>query len=340
MLFFTLFRSILNIIQITIFREFISRFNKKQESNEGFYKNFSHWNVGITYLTLRVIEVFTMRKCFEYQTFLGFKSGTELTCIIYEKLLKVSPASLKEKSKSGEVINYIQVDAHRLTFLMLSSPDLLTMPLQIIVFSYMLFKFFGWNFIFGLITLIIFLYINFKLQTKMKKLMVNQMKVKDKRMKIITETFNNIKILKLYSWEDEFLNRINEARKSELSSLLNIMKNGNIAESIGWLAPVGTSIISIGAYQFFHDVLKIEDIFTCLGIFAQLQFPIRMLPGVINNFYQTSISMGRIEKYLSETEINDNLVIKYDKDTEKNGIDIKIENGKFTWGGDLNSREK
>ena len=101
MLFFTLFRSILNIIQITIFREFISRFNKKQESNEGFYKNFTHWNVGISYLILKVIEVFTMRKCFEYQTFLGFKSGTELTCIIYEKLLKVSPASLKEKSKSG-----------------------------------------------------------------------------------------------------------------------------------------------------------------------------------------------------------------------------------------------
>ena len=97
----------------------------------------------------------------------------------------------------------------------------------------MLFKFFGWNFIFGLITLIFFLYLNFKLQTKMKKLMVNQMKVKDKRMKIITETFNNIKILKLYSWEDEFLNRINEARRNELSSLLNIMKNGNIAESIG-----------------------------------------------------------------------------------------------------------
>jgi ABC-type multidrug transport system fused ATPase/permease subunit len=199
MLFFTLFRSILNIIQITIFREFISRFNRKQQTNGGFYKNFSHWNVGITYLTLRVIEVFTMRKCCEYQTFLGFKNGTELTCIIYEKLLKVSPASLKEKSKSGEVINYIQVDAHRLTFLMLSSPDLLTMPLQIIVFSYMLFKFFGWNFIFGLITLIFFLYLNFKLQTKMKKLMVNQMKVKDKRMKIITETFNSIKLLKLYS---------------------------------------------------------------------------------------------------------------------------------------------
>ena len=33
----------------------------------------------------------------------------------------------------------------------------------------------------------------------MKKLMVNQMKVKDKRMKIITETFNSIKLLKLYS---------------------------------------------------------------------------------------------------------------------------------------------
>ena len=48
---------------------------------------------------------------------------------------------------------------------------------------------------------------------KIKKLIKIQMKLKDKRMKVTTETFNNIKILKLYSWEDEFKNKIYLSRE-------------------------------------------------------------------------------------------------------------------------------
>ena len=63
----------------------------------------------------------------------------------------------------------------------------------------MLFKFFGVSFIFGIITLLLFMLVNVLFSRIFEKLQKKQMALKDKRMKKITETFNHIKILKLFT---------------------------------------------------------------------------------------------------------------------------------------------
>ena len=55
--------------------------------------------------------------------------------------------------------------------------------------------------------------------------------------------------------EDEFLNRINNAREEEMTNLEKRFKISNINNSLSWLAPVATSIVSIGAYQYFRERL-------------------------------------------------------------------------------------
>jgi ABC-type multidrug transport system fused ATPase/permease subunit len=84
---------------------------------------------------------------------MAFKSSSEFQCLLFEKLLKVSPSSMKERAESGEVTNFMQIDAHRLTFLMMSSPEVLTIPTNLVGYCYMLFKFFGLSFVFGIATL-------------------------------------------------------------------------------------------------------------------------------------------------------------------------------------------
>ena len=81
--------------------------------------------------------------------------------------------------------------------------------------------------------------------------------------------------------------------------------------------------------EFVH---KIEDIMTSLRIFNNLQWPIRMIPGLINNFNEVAISMKRIQKYLFQDEINPGNVIKKDKYMDLNNLSIKIENGNYSWG--------
>ena len=332
---FSLIKTLVNLLSIDLFREYMKRFGMKSEDYEkdtSYYKYFSHKQIGIICLCIKLFEIFFDKRCNEYQVFMAFKSSSEFQCLLFEKLLKVSPSSMKERAETGEVTNFMQIDAHRLTFLMMSSPDLLTIPTNLIGYTYMLFKFFGFSFIFGILTLIFFMFVNFLFSKKFKKLQKKQMALKDKRMKKITETFNNIKILKLYAWEDEFKNKIDLAREDELQNLEERFNVQNLNHTIQWFAPVATSVVSIGAYQYFHSVLKIEDIMTSLRIFNSLQHPLRMIPGLINNFNEVSISMKRIQKYLFQDEINPGNVIKKDKYMDMNNLSIKIENGDYSWG--------
>ena len=56
--------------------------------------------------------------------------------------------------------------------------------------------------------MLFFMIINLFIQRKLQKYYVSILKAKDARMKVTSETFNCIKVLKLYSWETEFLNRV------------------------------------------------------------------------------------------------------------------------------------
>ena len=332
---FSLIKTLINLLSIDLFREYMKRFGMKPEEIENdtsFYKIFTHTQIGIICLGIKLFEIFFDRRCNEYQTFMAFKSSSEFQCLLFEKLLKVSPSSMKERAESGEVTNFMQIDAHRLTFLMKSSPEVLTIPTNLIGYCYMLYQFFGFSFIFGIATLLLFMFINVCFSKKFKKLQKKQMALKDKRMKKITEAFNNIKILKLYNWEDEFKDKINESRENELQNLVQRFNTQNVNSTIQWFAPVATSVVSIGAYQYFHDTLKIEDIMTSLRIFNSIQGPIRMIPGLINNFNEVAISMKRIQKYLFQDEINPGNVIKKDKYMDENNLSIKIVNGNYSWG--------
>ena len=51
------------------------------------------------------------------------------------------------------------------------------------------------------------------------KLQKKSMRWKDARVKALTESLNNIKMLKLYSWMDTFANLIKEKRAPELAVL-------------------------------------------------------------------------------------------------------------------------
>ena len=154
------------------------------------------------------------------------------------------------------------------------------------------------------------------------------MKFKDKRMKISHETFNNIKILKLYSWENEFKNKINKAREEELLNKDKNNKIENINSMIQWSGPVFTSLLSIGLFQYIKGEFKIEDIFTALNLFNKIEGPLRYLPRLLSNFYETTISTQRIEKFLNQEEINPYNINNYSEKTLK----IKIENGNFSCG--------
>jgi ATP-binding cassette, subfamily C (CFTR/MRP), member 1 len=335
MIFLSLFVAFLEFSSVYLFRMYTKLYQKDFiPPNEYYTKS----NVGIAFLLIKFSSIFFVRQTNIFQTLIGYKSANEMNCLIFNKVLKASPASLTEKSSEGEIINFLQVDSAKLAMVMTFCPTLIIIPIQIIVYTLMLFEFMGISFIFGFAALAIFLGINFKIMKNYSVLQKEMLKKKDTRMKVTTETFNHLKVLKLYGWEDEFLRRIEESRNGEIDTYRRIFRTSNMNLTMLWFAPVAVSIASIGAYQHFTTEMRIEDIFTCLMIFNAIQEPIRSLPWILNNLLELFVSMGRIEKYLKQEEIDPTRVIRDDPETIEKGVSIKIENGNFSWG--LNVEKK
>ncbi len=319
----TIINSCLNVLGLYLFRIIIQLFIEKNPVNK-----YDICLVSI-YLIIRLFDFLLQRKIAEILRNLGNKSSVELNCLVYYKLLKLSPSV---DVKSGQIYNLIQSDSIKLAKLMGVSPNLLSIPFLIIMYNYLLFKYMGISFIFGFIVMIIFFIVNIYYRKQFSLYLKLHIKKSDMRMKLTTQTFNNLKVIKLYGWDDIFLNRIEKTRKEEIDSLNKRYIVTQISQTLLWLAPIAMSVAAIGAYQFLNERFKIEDIFTCIGIFTSIQNPMKNLPVTIDIILEALVSLSRIEKFLSEPEINENNIIHNEKSSSSQNIAIKIENGTFSWG--------
>lgn len=94
----------------------------------------------------------------------------------------------------------------------------------------------------------------------------------DKRVKITSEFLEGIKIIKLYNWEFNFTEKINNFRKTEIKQLRNFIYVGIISslsvDLIPSLAIFGTLFI----YSYVGGIMKASIIFTTLSVYIYFYF--------------------------------------------------------------------
>lgn len=203
--------AILNIVSINLFRQYIIQF-KQTDGNEV----NEYLIIGGALLLVQLTNIFLNKQLNHYQNFLGDKAGIELNCLIFDKILRRSYSSTQSHNNhtdSGQIINFIQLDSQKLTAYISLASTAISLPIIILSYCFMLFLFLGWSFLFGFIALIIFLALNFCLQNTLKNNQKKKQQCSDKRMKVTSETLFNLKGIKLYGWDDYFLNKINKTRK-------------------------------------------------------------------------------------------------------------------------------
>ena len=316
---------------VIIIKYFIDYFDP-EESKPHIFNYYPTLNeLGLIFLINSLINIYSSIHSYMKQGIFGTRASFELSCFIYNKLLKISPSSFQQRATQGEILNFIQVDSLKLAWMMNISPYLIICPIKIIAYIYLLFRFFKLSFLAGLFFLIIFFSINLKIFGMFRIIQKDFLKKKDERMKITTETFDNIKLLKLYNWEKAFMKKILITRDNELVQVRRRLNITTANISLFWLCPSFVSIITMAIYQYTHAKFNISTMLIGLSLFSRLQDPIRQLPSSINNFLEVMVSMKRIEKFLRQTDTKDKL-LKINQNNNNTDIAIKITNGCFSWG--------
>jgi ABC-type multidrug transport system fused ATPase/permease subunit len=113
----------------------------------------------------------------------------------------------------------MSVDSQRLIDFFLMVNTVWSAPLQIIIASILLYQQLGIATFAGILFMIILMPITGFINKKMGSIQGIMMKDKDKRIKLMNEILNSIKVLKLYAWENSFRDRVMGHREKEVKSL-------------------------------------------------------------------------------------------------------------------------
>jgi len=288
-------------------------------------------------LLVGVLKSIMINLYFERMMKIGMKLRSNIINQVYMKSLRLSSVSKKDRS-TGEIVNLISVDANRfldaLTFLNL----VWSAPMQIIVCIYLLYNQLGYSIFAGLACIIAVIPINAYLINKQKKIQFKQMKYKDERIKQMNEILAGVKILKLYSWEAKFMEKVGNIRKTEtnyikknyLLNLFSIL----FFTSTGMLVSLAT--FSVYIFSSKDNILTPEKAFVSITLFSILQFPINMLPMLFNFLILASVALKRINLFLNAEELVDYVTRDHD---EENAVNVE---GKMTfcWEPEIDADEE
>ncbi|XP_076459189.1 multidrug resistance-associated protein 1-like [Babylonia areolata] len=259
---------------------------------------------------------------------LGMRLRSVIISAVYCKTLRLSN-SAKKTSTVGEIVNLMSVDAQRFMDLMTYFHTIWSGPLQIILSLYFLWQTLGPSVLAGVGVMILLIPINALIAYKQRQLQVKQMVLKDSRIKLMNEVLNGIKVLKLYAWEKSFEEKVLGIRDGELEVLKRAAYLMACGSFLWTCAPFIVSLTTFAVYTLSDkdNVLDAEKAFVSLSLFNIMRFPLSMLPNVITNIVQASVSLKRLQKFLDNDELDSEAV----QHNPPSKLSVKVDNGTFTW---------
>ncbi|XP_058652419.1 ATP-binding cassette sub-family C member 2-like [Onychostoma macrolepis] len=292
----------------------------------------SHVWTGYLYAVLLLVVAFlqlvVLQQYFQRCFILGMKVRTALMAAVYKKALVVSNDSRKE-STAGEIVNLMSADAQRFNNVTNFIHLLWSCPLQIALSIAFLWIELGPSVLAGLLSMVLMVPINGWLATKSRGFQVENMKFKDKRMKIVNDILNGIKVLKYYAWESSFEAQVQEIREKELKVMRKFAYLSSVSTFIFSCAPAIVSLVTFAVFVSVspNNILDAEKAFTSISLFNILRFPLAMLPQLISIIVQTTVSKKRLEKFLSGDDLDTMAVTRDDSHTAA----VSMTDGTYAW---------
>ncbi|CAA0815376.1 ABC transporter C family member 3 [Striga hermonthica] len=258
----------------------------------------------------------------------GYRARAALVSKIYNKGLTLSSQS-RQGHTTGEIINFMSVDAERIEEFGWYLHDPWMFALQVALALVILYRDVGLASIAAFVATVLVMLVNMPVGKLEKKFQENLMKSKDERMKATSEVLRNMRILKFQAWEMKFLSKILDLRSVEMGWLRKYVYTSVIVTFIAWGAPTFVSVVTFVACMLMGIPLESGKILSALATFRILQEPIYALPDVISVMVQTNVSLDRIATFLSLDDLPSDVVDKIPFGSSDTAIEVI--NGNFSW---------
>ncbi|KAF9120412.1 Canalicular multispecific organic anion transporter 2 [Mortierella sp. 14UC] len=172
----------------------------------------------------------------------------------------------------------------------------------------------------------------------------------DARLRLMTEILSNIKIVKLYGWEDAFHKKIDVKRSEELHSEKMLATIRSILTIVFSSVSLLMSLATFGVYAFYGGPnmtpgnMTSQVIFVAIALFAKLNRPLGLVAHTISVTISVRIATRRIQNFLVLEEIDTSIVERFSRQGQQGSLGsskaakkgptpvaIEIDNGTFAW---------
>ncbi|KAN0028502.1 hypothetical protein ACTFIV_010347 [Dictyostelium citrinum] len=294
--------------------------------------------VGIGYCILLLVASFSYTFSQQLLMWVAMRSSLEIKgCLsmkIYEKTLKISSYGVKNYN-SGSIMNLLSVDVPMISnFFWIEHMGIFSFSSQMIGLLALLCWVIGWSGLVGFGIMVITFPINTYIGSKISINLKESMGYADKRTNLTSEFINGIRILKLYSWEKFFLDRIEEQRSLQLNYLYKRMVFWIVGEMLKQAVNAIVLVLTFIVYSISNEI-TLEVAFTTISIFISLRIPLLRLPNSIQTLQSLIPIAKRVEDFLTSSEIQQNNSFSNRDDGEVNlDCNVSIDNGTFNWKDD------
>jgi ABC-type multidrug transport system fused ATPase/permease subunit len=294
--------------------------------------------VGCLLLT-KLVESLSQRHWFFDSRRTGMRIRSALMAVIFRKQLRLSSQGRNNHS-TGEIVNYIAVDAYRLGDAISWLHMGWSSPLQLVFAVATLFWALKLGALPGLVPLVIFGFLNVPFAKMLQGYQAKFMVAQDERLRSTSEILNSMKIIKLQSWEDKFRHMIESLRDREFKWLRETQMKKAYGAVMYWMSPTVISAVMYTATAIMGSApLNASTLFTVLATLRVMAEPVRFLPEILTMMIQYKVSLDRIEKFLLEDEIREEDVKRVP--SENSDVRVQVQDGNFSWkasGTDLSLR--
>uniref|UniRef100_A0ACD6ADW4 Uncharacterized protein n=1 Tax=Avena sativa TaxID=4498 RepID=A0ACD6ADW4_AVESA len=276
---------------------------------KGTYKHEGFMLAAIIFIC-KCCESLSQRQWYFRTRRLGLQVRSLLSAAIYRKQQKLS-SSAKMKHSSGQIMNYVTVDAYRVGEFPYWFHQTWTTIVQLCIALAILYNAVGAAMVSSLVVVIITVLCNAPLAKLQHKFQSKLMEAQDVRLKAMTESLVHMKILKLYAWEGHFKKAIEKLREVEYKWLSAFQLSRAYNSVLFWSSPVWVSAATFLTCYLLEIPLDASNVFTFIATLRLVQDPIRSIPEVLGVVVQAKVAFTRIEKFLGAPELNGQVKRKY-----------------------------
>ena len=194
-----------------------------------------------------------------------------LSEFIYRKSLRLSKSAIGQTS-TGQIVNLLSTDMTRINIFFTMIPFPFAGFSLLVYAIFKLWKYLAYYTFFGVIFLSFILPFQSLIGSLFSRMRLKAAEFTDERLRLVDEFINAIKIIKFYTWENQFAEKINDARKKEIDEIKKSLYIYSL--TIGLFVSTTKIVVYIILVTFYMSGGLISDkiVFITLSVFNQVTF--------------------------------------------------------------------